>query len=264
VKMRLVKGELNSWYSGPMAFAAELGLVPPVAENGTMPSQVGEISDESVVLEFTVGSSGSVKNIHAIHGSGSSSQLLAANLITWTFLPALKGNRPVEALGRVRFVKGLGDETAKLPLMPPLSQSNLSGPGAVARPAGVNLTPLDPATIDDTSASISDTTKALIEFVNRSSSAVDIYWINYKGDRVPKQSRLAVGATRWEGTFLTHPFLVVVSGTGGTRAHNTGYRLAGFEAMTPNDSRDPAKRYIAVITDRDTTNASTSVTSNNR
>ncbi len=261
VNMRLVKGRLNTWYSGPMAFAPESGLVPPVAETGTMPNPDTDISDESVVLEFAVGSNGSVKNIHAIYGSASASGLLAASLSTWTFRPALKGNRSVEVLGRVRFVKGQGDEAAKLPLVPPPSQSNPSEPDTAARPVGVNLTPLDPAMVDDRSRSLNHTTAVMIDFVNQSGRAVDIYWIDYQGNRRIFAKSIAAGATFAQGTFLTHPWLVVASGTGGTKAHDTGNRLAGFEAVTPNDGRDPAKRYTAIITDPNATNALTRVTS---
>jgi TonB family protein len=115
----------NIWSSGPMAFAPDAGLAPPVVTDGTMPPSAGEMSNESVVLEFTVGSSGSVKNIHAIHGS-ESAELLAHSLATWTFRPAVKGNRLVEAIGRVLFVKGQVDVAAKLPLWPPRSQNDPS------------------------------------------------------------------------------------------------------------------------------------------
>ena len=120
---------------------------------------------------------------------------------------------------------------------------------STAAHAGVILTPLDPAKVDDTSRSLNGNTPALIDFVNRSRSAVDIYWIDYGGDRRLITAGLAVGATRSEGTFLTHPFLVVVSGTGGTAAQDSGTPLAGFEAVTPNVTRDRANRDIAIITD---------------
>lgn len=59
---------------------------------------------------------------------------------------------------------------------------------------------------------------------------------------------LAVGATWWAGTFLTHPWLVVLSGTGGTTAHDTGTLVTGFVAQTPNVTRDPSTRDTAIIT----------------
>jgi TonB family protein len=224
----------DTWHSGPMVFGSEAGRTQPVVTDGTMPKPVQELSDECVILDFTVDSSGSPKGIHSTYGSESASAFLAHYLATWKFRPALKGNRPVEAMGRVRFAKGKGDNTV---------YQRLSPPGAI-------LTPLNPATVDDKSASISSNTAALIEFVNRSSSAVDIYWINDQGNRRLDGGSIAVGATYTERTFLTHPFLVVVSGTGGTTAKDTGTRLAAFEAVTPNPNRDPAKRDIAIITDR--------------
>jgi TonB family protein len=73
----------DSWYSNQMAFASEAGVTAPIAEDGTMPKPVRELSDESVVLEFTVESSGSVKTIHPIHGSESVSRLLTGYLAKW-------------------------------------------------------------------------------------------------------------------------------------------------------------------------------------
>lgn len=112
----------------------------------------------------------------------------------------------------------------------------------------VVLTPLDAATVDDALRSSNATTRASINFVNRSSSAVDIYWINYEGDRVLYHAGLAVGAAWKVGTFLTHPWLVVVSGTGGTTTQGTGFRLEGFEALTPNGD-------TAIITSPDAADA---------
>jgi hypothetical protein len=61
---------------------------------------------------------------------------------------------------------------------------------------------------------------------------VDVYWIAYDGTRVLYRANLAVGDS-WEvNTFLTHPWLVVASGTGGSTARDSGDRLAGFEALT--------------------------------
>jgi hypothetical protein len=105
---------------------------------------------------------------------------------------------------------------------------------AVRPTSGIALTPLDAATVDDKLRSGNSTTAALIHFVNRGDSAVDIYWINFAGDRVLYRSGLAVGATWDVSTFLTHPWLVVVAGTGGTTTRDTGTRIAGFEALTAN------------------------------
>jgi TonB family protein len=120
VTFRLLAG--TAWAAGPMVFAPAAGVTPPVVEDGAMPKPGTEVSDESVVLEFTVGMSGSVNSIHTIHGSESASELLTGNLAAWTFRPAMNANGPVEAIGRIRFLKGQGDEDAKLPLTPPLAQ----------------------------------------------------------------------------------------------------------------------------------------------
>jgi TonB family protein len=120
VNFRFLKGNrADIWYSGQMVFPSDAGLTPPVLKDGTMPKPGKDISDESVVLEFTVSSNGSVENIRAIHGSDSSSELLTPFLAKWKFEPAIKGNDTVEATARVRFVKGQGDDAAKLPLSPP-------------------------------------------------------------------------------------------------------------------------------------------------
>jgi hypothetical protein len=105
-----------------------------------------------------------------------------------------------------------------------------AGPSGV----GATLTPLDAATVEDASRSISAATQARITFVNRSDTAVDIYWITYEGKRMLYRAGLVAGATWQVHTFLTHPWLVVASGTGGSTARDSGVRLAGFEALTPN------------------------------
>jgi hypothetical protein len=73
---------------------------------------------------------------------------------------------------------------------------------------------------------------AAITFVNQSGMAVDIYWIGYQGERRLYREKLAAGDSWTIGTFLTHPWLVVASGTGGTTERDSGFRLAGFEALT--------------------------------
>jgi TonB family protein len=236
------------WYSGALAFAHEDGLTPPAVKDGTVLKPGGEAANESVVLEFTVDPSGSAKNIHSTHGSQSSSELLTRTLATWKFRPAMRGERSVETTGRVSFTKGQGDDAAKSP-PPPATQDSGFGPNAAPSTGGAVLTPLDPATVDDNSSSINSNTPALIDFVNRSGRPIDMYWINYQGDRAPSVAGLAAGSTFSAGTYLTHPFLIVVSGTGGTTEQDTGTRLAAFEAVTPNPTRDRAKRDIAIITD---------------
>ena len=115
---------------------------------------------------------------------------------------------------------------------------------AASRVPGVNLAPLDAAMVDDVLESSNGATRASITFVNRNSGPVDIYWIDYDGHRVLYRSSLAMGESWHVGTALTHPWLVVVSGTGGTTAPDTGVRLAGFVALTANGD-------TAIITDRD-------------
>ena len=53
-----------------------------------------------------------------------------------------------------------------------------------AAPAGIVLQPLNPATVDDSSHSVNSATGTAINFVNQSEGAVDIYWIDYRGNRV--------------------------------------------------------------------------------
>jgi TonB family protein len=242
------------WHSGPLAFAQEDGVTPPDVKDGTLPKPGGAIANESAILEFIVDMSGAVKDIKPIQGSQSASELLTQSLSTWKFRPAMKGSRPVEAVGRVRFAKGQ-DERANYPVAAPLPQRNPSEPDTAPSTAGAILTPLDPAAVDDTYVSTNSPTAALIDFVNRSGRAVDIYWINYQGKRQLLTAGLAAGATFSEGTYLTHPWLVVVSGTGGATARDTGTRLAGFVAVTPNGTRDRAKRDIAIIKSPEKANA---------
>jgi len=78
---------------------------------------------------------------------------------------------------------------------------------------------------------------------------VDIYWIDFDGDRVLYREGLAAGATWTVSTFLTHPWLVVAAGTGGTTTQDSGARLGGFEALTPYGDTavitSPAARKVA-------------------
>jgi hypothetical protein len=116
-------------------------------------------------------------------------------------------------------------------------------PEAASRLTGLALPLLDPAHIDDASRSMEHATAAPIVFVNRSSTAVDIYWIDYEGNRMLFKPALAAGAVWRISTFLTHPWLVVASGTGGTKEHDTGVRIAAFEASASTGGD-------AVITDK--------------
>src|SRR5260370_470224 len=82
----------------------------------------------------------------------------------------------------------------------------------------VVLPNLDPVTIDDSSQSTSGSTFAEIDFENHLSYAVDIYWINYSGNRVLYYPALAANSSYVQGTYLTHPWLVVEAGSGDTTA----------------------------------------------
>ena len=119
----------------------------------------------------------------------------------------------------------------------------LTANGAKAsRTPGVTLTPLNAAIVDNVLESSNGVTHATITFVNQSSRPVDIYWIDYDGRRVLYNAGLAVNSSWTAGTFLTHPWLVIVSGTGGTTAPDTGTRIAEFVALTANGD-------TAIITD---------------
>jgi TonB family protein len=131
------------WSSGPMVFALEAGLTPPVVKDGTMPKPGQQDLNESVVLEFTVDSKGLVKNIHPVSGTQPASDLLSRSLATWKFWPGMKGQQPTEATGSVRFFNGQRDEAANFPLSPPpLVRSNQpepsQAPEKTAPPVGVS------------------------------------------------------------------------------------------------------------------------------
>ena len=106
----------GTWISGPMAFKLEDGLAKPVIEDGERPNAITELANTSVLLEFTVDTNGAVKDAQLINGSEFLGAALTHCLETWKFQPARQGTRAVEALGRVRFIKGTGDENALKPL----------------------------------------------------------------------------------------------------------------------------------------------------
>jgi TonB family protein len=127
---------------------------------------------------------------------------------------------------------------------------------ATSTHTGVMLKSLDPVTVESTGRSINSAVPTIIDFVNRSGGPVDIYWITYQGERRLDRATLPIGATWTETTFLTHPFLIVASGTGGTTAKGTGTRLAAFQAVTPKSATDPSVRDTAIITNADGTTSS--------
>jgi hypothetical protein len=117
---------------------------------------------------------------------------------------------------------------------PPPVPNRSSNPGiSPGARGGVILTPLDPALTEDKLISNDSNRAANIIFFNQSSNPVDVYWIGYQGQRVKYASGVAVGGNFPIPTYLSHPFLIVASGTGGTADKDTGKRLAGFMARTP-------------------------------
>jgi formylglycine-generating enzyme required for sulfatase activity len=133
---------------------------------------------------------------------------------------------------------------------PPAVPNRSSNPGiSPGARGGVILTPLDPALTEDKLISNNSNRAANIIFFNQSNNPLDVYWIGYQGQRVKYASGVSVGGNFQIPTYLTHPFLIVASGTGGTADKDTGKRLAGFMAITPNPQRDPAIYDVAIITD---------------
>ncbi|HWN23396.1 MAG TPA: hypothetical protein VNP93_15570, partial [Gaiellaceae bacterium] len=57
-------------------------------------------------------------------------------------------------------------------------------------------------------ASIEGTTPSQITFVNSSGTTVDIYWLDYEGDRV-HYATLTAGQSYAQPTWLTHPWVAV-------------------------------------------------------
>jgi hypothetical protein len=114
--------------------------------------------------------------------------------------------------------------------------------------AGVVLTPLDPTLVDDTFMSLNDDSQAEIDFINVSSVPVDVYWIDFSGDRVLYRSDLLPGQSYDQPTYLTHPWLIVENGTGGTTVQGTGDLITAFLAVTPNPNYDADLADRAYIT----------------
>jgi hypothetical protein len=134
------------------------------------------------------------------------------------------------------------DTTVALMGRQSLKMQSVESPAA-ARSAEPGIKKLDPATVDDDSRSTEYSTPAPITFINRSSGPVDIYWIDYKGRRTLYRAELAMGASWQTSTFVTHPWLVIATGTGGTKERDTGVRVAGFLVSSASGGD-------AIITDR--------------
>lgn len=107
---------------------------------------------------------------------------------------------------------------------------------AGAAQAQVVLTPLDPVAVDTTYASQNGDGQGIIQFVNNQSYAVDLFWIDYAGNRV-KYGTLDSGMGLTQYTYLTHPWLAVEAGTG-TTDQGSGHLIAGFLAQTANPTYD--------------------------
>jgi len=99
----------------------------------------------------------------------------------------------------------------------------------------VVLAQLDPVALDTTFVSTSGSIPAQIDFVNHLSYAVDVYWINYSGNRV-FYNDLAAHSNYVQGTFITHPWIIAKVGSGDTLAQGTGVLITGFLAATPSSA----------------------------
>ena len=97
--------------------------------------------------------------------------------------------------------------------------------------AGVTLSPLDPQVVDQTAASVSSSQTATINFVNNAGVPVDLYWIDYSGNRV-LYANILPGGSYLQATYMTHPWVLVESGTGGTTAQGSGRLVTAFLPAT--------------------------------
>lgn len=113
--------------------------------------------------------------------------------------------------------------------------------------AGVVLPSLDPMAVDTTYQSVNSDTGALIDFINEEAFDVNVYWINFTGDRV-FYFTLPAMSSMYQGTYLTHPWLITVAGSGDTTAQGSGTLLAAFLAETPNPTFSNDTADIARIT----------------
>jgi len=106
--------------------------------------------------------------------------------------------------------------------------------GAAPAYSTVILPDLDPVAVDTTGAAGDISDHARIKFVNELSSDVDLYWIDYEGNRVFYRTIYA-NSEYSRDTFLSHPWLIVLTGTGGTSAQGSGTLWTAFMAQSPND-----------------------------
>jgi hypothetical protein len=145
------------------------------------------------------------------------------------------------ALGR-QTVDGTRAPAQRRVLAQRSASQNVETSGAVLRPLSASMV--------DSSASTDGNANALIEFINRSRGAVDLYWIDYNGKRSLMLQGLRAGGSIRARTAVGHLWLAVVAGTG-SAARNSGATLQGFQAITPNNNYDPAKRDVAIVTNPD-------------
>jgi TonB family protein len=102
-----VAPEENAWGAGPLLFDVTPGVNRPILKSGSMPKPVRQSGDEAVVLQFTVDPRGDVGDVHAVEGENSASlPVLIASISRWKFAPAIDGNTPVAASGKVLLIKG--------------------------------------------------------------------------------------------------------------------------------------------------------------
>ena len=97
----------------------------------------------------------------------------------------------------------------------------------------VVLPDLDPVAVDTTGAAGDINNHAIIKFINELSSDVDLYWIDYEGNRVFYRTIYA-NSEYTQHTFLTHPWLIVLTGTGGTATQGSGTLWTAFMAQSPD------------------------------
>ena len=126
-------------------------------------------------------------------------------------------------------------------LLAPLVATALAGTANA-----VVLPPLDPVVLDTTALSTSGTTPAAIDFVNHLPYSVDVYWINYAGDRV-FYNTLAAMSDYVQPTYITHPWIIAKAGSGDTLAQGTGTLIVGFLAATPSAVGGPDIANIGTV-----------------
>lgn len=97
--------------------------------------------------------------------------------------------------------------------------------------AGITLTSMDPVTADTSGASAGGAQPAAIRFVNNNGFPVDLYWIDFSGNRV-FYTTIPASSSIVQGTFSSHLWLLVRNGSGGTTTQGTGTLLGAYTAAT--------------------------------